>query len=103
MNFLSLFVLIPLLMLLGLWLAKGVKAVRGVMVVGSSLLLVLATYLTIDFLAQRAGGNTAEMLYQASFTWFEPLNISYRVGVDGISVAMLLLSAVIVFTGSFVS
>ena len=26
------------------------------------LLLVLATYLTIDFLAQRAGGNTAEML-----------------------------------------
>ena len=103
MNFLSLFVLIPLLMLLGLWLAKGVKAVRGVMVVGSSLLLVLATYLTIDFLAQRAGGNTAEMLYQASFTWFEPLNISYRVGVDGISVAMLLLSAVIVFTGTFVS
>ena len=103
MNFLSLFVLIPLLMLLGLWLAKGVKAVRGVMVVGSSLLLVLATYLTIDFLAQRAGGNTAEMLYQTSFTWFEPLNISYRVGVDGISVAMLLLSAVIVFTGTFVS
>lgn len=103
MNFLSLFVLIPLLMLLGLWLAKGVKAVRGVMVVGSSLLLALAIYLTIDFIAQRAGGNTAEMLYQASFTWFEPLNISYRVGVDGISVSMLLLSAVIVFTGTFVS
>ncbi|MBP5629478.1 MAG: NADH-quinone oxidoreductase subunit M, partial [Bacteroidaceae bacterium] len=103
MNFLSLFVLIPLLMLLGLWLAKGVKAVRGVMVVGSSLLLVLAVYLTIDFIAQRAAGNTAEMLYQASFTWFEPLNISYRVGVDGISVSMLLLSAVIVFTGTFVS
>ena len=103
MNFLSLFVLIPLLMLLGLWLAKGVKAVRGVMVVGSSLLLILSVYLTVDFLALRSAGVTDEMLYQASFTWFEPLNISYRVGVDGISVAMLLLSAVIVFTGTFVS
>lgn len=90
-------------MLLSLWLAKGVKAVRGVMVVGSSALLVLAIYLTIDFLSQRAAGNDAEMLYQASFTWFEPLNICYRVGVDGISVAMLLLSAIIVFTGTFAS
>ena len=103
MNFLSLFVLVPMVMLLGLWLAKGVKAVRGVMVVGSAALLALAIYLTIDFLGQRAAGNDAEMLYQASFTWFEPLKISYRTGVDGISVAMLLLSAIIVFTGTFAS
>ena len=103
MNFLSLFVLVPMVMLLGLWLAKGVKAVRGVMVVGSAALLALAIYLTIDFLGQRAAGNDAEMLYQASFTWFEPLNISYHTGVDGISVAMLLLSAIIVFTGTFAS
>mgnify|MGYP004481333035 FL=1 len=103
MNFLSLFVLIPMVMLLGLWLAKGVKAVRGVMVVGSTALLALAIYLTLDFLGQRAAGNDAEMLYQASFTWFEPLKISYHVGVDGISVAMLLLSAIIVFTGTFAS
>ena len=38
MNFLSLFVLIPLVMLLGLWLARDVKGVRAVMVTGSSLL-----------------------------------------------------------------
>lgn len=92
-----------MVMLLGLWLAKGVKAVRGVMVVGSTALLALAIYLTLDFLGQRAAGNDAEMLYQASFTWFEPLKISYHVGVDGISVAMLLLSAIIVFTGTFAS
>ena len=92
-----------MVMLLGLWLAKGVKAVRGVMVVGSAALLALAIYLTIDFLGQRAAGNDAEMLYQASFTWFEPLKISYRTGVDGISVAMLLLSAIIVFPGTFAS
>lgn len=103
MNFLSLFVLIPLVMLLGLWLARDVKGVRAVMVVGSSALLVLAAYLTITFIGDRAAGATGEMLYTASFDWITPLHIKYSVGVDGISVAMLLLSAIIVFTGTFAS
>ena len=103
MNFLSLFVLIPLLMLLGLWLSKGIKAIRGVMVVGASALVVCAVALVIMYLNDRAAGATGEMLYMASFTWFEPLHIKYSVGVDGISVAMLLLSAIIVFTGTFAS
>lgn len=103
MNFLSLFVLIPLLMLLGLWLSKGIKAIRGVMVVGASALVVCAVALVIMYLNDRAAGAEGEMLYTASFTWFEPLHIKYSVGVDGISVAMLLLSAIIVFTGTFAS
>ena len=103
MNFLSLFVLIPLLMLLGLWLSKGIKAIRGVMVVGASALVVCAVALVIMYLNDRAVGAEGEMLYTASFTWFEPLHIKYSVGVDGISVAMLLLSAIIVFTGTFAS
>ena len=90
-------------MLLGLWLARDVKGIRAVMVTGSTLLLVMAAYLTIKFLGDRAGGATDEMLYTASFNWFEPLHIKYSVGVDGISVAMLLLSSVIVFTGTFAS
>ena len=90
-------------MLLGLWLARDVKGVRAVMVTGSSLLLILAAWLTFTFLGDRAAGATVEMLYTASFSWFEPLHIKYSVGVDGISVAMLLLSSVIVFTGTFAS
>ena len=90
-------------MLLGLWLARDVKGVRAVMVTGSSLLLILAAWLTFTFLGDRAAGATDEMLYTASFSWFEPLHIKYSVGVDGISVAMLLLSSVIVFTGTFAS
>ena len=35
MNILSLFVCIPALMLLGLWLAKNLNQVRGVMVAGA--------------------------------------------------------------------
>lgn len=90
-------------MLAGLWAARGIKAVRTVMVVGSSALLVLATWLTVTYLGDRAAGAADEMLYTAKVLWFAPLHIYYSVGVDGISVAMLLLSAVIVFTGTFAS
>ena len=90
-------------MLGALWIARNINQVRGVMVVGSSLLLALSVYLTIDYLALRQAGATAEMLYTASTSWYEPLHICYSVGVDGISVAMLLLSSIIVFTGTFAS
>ena len=90
-------------MLLALWLSRNLNQVRGVMVAGSSLLLALAIYLTFDFLALRRAGATADMLYTASDTWYAPLHIAYSIGVDGISVAMLLLSAIIVFTGTFAS
>lgn len=103
MNFLSLFVLIPLVMLIALWAARGMNAIRGVMVAGSTALLALSVALTVMYLTERAGGNTAEMLFMADMVWYAPLHIHYAVGVDGISVAMLLLSAIIVFTGVFAS
>jgi len=103
MNILSLFVVIPLVMLLALWLSRNIRQIRGVMVTGSSMILALAIYLTIDFIALRQAGATAEMLYTDSYTWYAPLHIAYSIGVDGISVAMLLLSSIIVFTGTFAS
>ncbi|MCR4918614.1 MAG: NADH-quinone oxidoreductase subunit M [Prevotella sp.] len=103
MSILSLFVVIPAVMLLGLWLAKNLNQVRGVMVAGASCLLALSVWLTIYFVQQRAAGNTAEMLLTYSTPWFPALNIAYSVGVDGISVVMLLLSSIIVFTGTFAS
>ncbi len=101
--FLSSFVFVPLVMLLGLWLARSINQVRGVMVAGSTALLALAVYLVFEFFGARAADPTSEMLFTGCFSWFEPLSIKYSVGVDGISVAMLLLSAIIVFTGTFAS
>ena len=77
MNILSIFVLIPVLMLLGLWLARTLNQVRGVMVVGSTLLLLLSIYLTIDFiqLRQSIPAEVEPMLYKASVEWFAPLHI----------------------------
>ena len=95
MNFLSLFVLIPLLMMLGLWIARDMKQIRTVAVIGSTILLALSVYTLVEFLAERAAGNTATMLFTDSRMWYAPLNIHYAVGVDGVSVAMLLLSSII--------
>ena len=103
MNILSLFVVIPLLMLLGLWISRNLNQVRGVMVAGSSCLLLLSVWLTITFIQMRSAGETAPMLFTYSIPWFKPLNIAYSIGVDGISVVMLLLSSIFVFTGTFAS
>ena len=102
MNILSLFVVVPVLMIIALFLCKGIKSIRTVMITGSSILVVLATILTVMFLQERAISD-AEMLFVSSTTWYAPLNIAYTVGVDGISVVMIILSAIIVFTGVFSS
>ena len=82
---------------------SNIKAIRGVMVAGSIALLAMSIWLVVDFLALRAAGETAEMLYAGSWLWYAPLNIHLAVGVDGISVLMLLLSSIIVFAGTFAS
>ena len=104
-NILIWFVIIPVLMMAGLGLCRnsGMRAIRAVMVVGSTALLALAAWLCVDFLALRAAGNEAEMLFTGSWMWYAPLNIHLAVGVDGISVLMLMLSAIIVFAGTFAS
>ncbi len=104
-NILIYFVIVPLLTLGGLALCsnKGVKAVRAVAVTGASVLVMLAIYLVAYFLQARAAGDTSEMLLQSKVTWYAPLNIELALGVDGVSVVMILLSAFIVFAGVFAS
>ena len=102
-NILFLFVIIPVLTLGALFLTRNVKQVRAVAATGASLLLLAALYLCYMFVGARAADPDSAMLFQSSYMWFEPLNIHLAVGVDGISVLMILLSAIIVFTGTFAS
>ncbi len=102
-NILIYFVIIPLLMLGGFALCRGVKGIRTIAVVGSTLLMALSIWVLVDYLALRQAGNTEEMLFTGSWQWFGPLNINLAVGVDGVSIAMLILSSIIVFAGSFAS
>ena len=104
-NILIWFVVIPIAMMAGLGLCRnsGMNAIRWVMVVCSAVLLGLAIWLCCDYLRLREMGITDEMLFTGSWMWYAPLNIHLAVGVDGISVLMILLSAIIVFAGTFAS
>ncbi|MDE5734559.1 MAG: NADH-quinone oxidoreductase subunit M, partial [Duncaniella sp.] len=102
-NILIYFVVIPIVMLLGLFLCRDIKQIRAVAVTGSVMLTALSVWLLIDYLGLRAAGADAPMLYTDSWSWFAPLNIHLAVGVDGISIAMLILTGFILITGSFAS
>ena len=104
-NILIYFVIVPLLTLGGLALChnRGIKAIRTVAVVGASVLMVLAVWLVSIFLQARGAGDTSEMILRSDVLWYAPLNIHLALGVDGISVVMILLSAFIVFAGVFAS
>lgn len=103
MDFLTLFVVVPVLTILGIVFTKDLKQTRMVSAVGMGIQLILAVALVFMYLAERKAGNTAEMLFSHSYVWFESLNIRYDIGVDGISVAMIMLTAIVVFTGVFAS
>jgi NADH-quinone oxidoreductase subunit M len=103
MNILSVFVLIPVVMLLAFIPCRNIKQVRTIAVIGATAELLLAIALLFLFFEERGSGNMAEMLFVGDIMWFPSLNIHYAVGVDGVSVVMLLLTAIIVFTGTFAS
>ncbi|MDE5972505.1 MAG: NADH-quinone oxidoreductase subunit M [Muribaculaceae bacterium] len=102
-NGLIYFVVIPVVVLLGIYLSRSMAQIRSVAVAGSILLTALSVWLIVDYLGLRAAGDMAPMLYRGDWMWFSALNIKLSVGVDGISLAMLLLSSIILLTGSFAS
>ena len=102
-NILIYFVVIPMVMLGLIALCRDIKQIRAVAVAGSTALIGLSVYLLTEYLGIRAAGNTEPMLFVDSWQWFAPLHINLAVGVDGISIAMILLSSIIVFAGSFAS
>jgi NADH-quinone oxidoreductase subunit M len=102
MNILSAFVAIPLAMLLMLFACRRTSQIRAIMVAGASTLVALSAVLAALFVQQRAVSSD-EMLFVSDIVWYKSLNIHYTVGVDGISVLMLALASIIVFTGVFSS
>lgn len=102
MNILSILVIIPLLTLLALFVSRNQRYVRTVAVAGFGLQLICAVMVAVQFLQLRAVSDEAMLLFSDT-VWYAPFNIHYTVGVDGISVLMILLSAVVAFAGVFSS
>lgn len=88
MDILTLLIVIPLLTILALIFCDKQEEIRITAAIGMSIQFLLTIYLVFAYLGERNSGNNAEMLFTKSYTWFESLNISYSIGVDGISVIM---------------
>ncbi|MDP4282576.1 MAG: NADH-quinone oxidoreductase subunit M [Bacteroidota bacterium] len=103
MDILSLFIVIPVLTILGITVCRNSRQVKWVAATGMGLQLINSFILIILFLMERNAGNTAEILFAKDVVWFPSLNIHYFVGVDGVSVAMLALTSIVLFAGVFAS
>lgn len=103
MNILLLLLIIPAATLAGLLLSRGKQQHRVIAALGMGLQFLAAFYLLFSYLRERAQGNTADMLFTSSYDWYTPLNISLDLGVDGISVALILLTAIVILAGVLIS
>jgi len=102
MNILSLFIIVPLLTVVALLFAKNLVRARITAMIGGLIQLGMAINLVFAYFEERAGNN-AIMLFVRDEVWFKDFNIHYSIGVDGISVALLLLTALVVLAGVFIS
>ncbi len=103
MNILFLLIIIPVLTIIGILFTRDNKQVRVVSAIGMTFQLITAAVIILWFLAERNAGNTAEILFASNYVWYETLNIHFYIGVDGVSVAMIGLTAIVIFAGIFAS
>jgi len=102
MDILSLFVVVPVLTIIALVFTKGLKQARLVSMVGSMFQLGMAINLVFAYIKERAI-NDGIMIFTKDLVWFEQFNIHYAIGVDGISVALITLTTIVVLAGVFIS
>ena len=89
---LSLMIFVPLLgMIVVLLLPRESEELIKRVALGFTLIpLILAVYLFISY-----NKSTADTQYFVSMPWIETFNINYHVGIDGLSVTLLLLTALL--------
>ena len=102
MDILTLFVVVPLLVILALVFTRDLKQARIISMIGGLIQVGMAINLLFAYFRERAV-NDAVMLFTKDYVWFEEFNIHYAIGVDGISVALILLTSIIVLAGVFIS
>jgi len=87
---------------MGILFVKGQTA-RVIALAGSFLQLGLALFLLFVYMGEREAENTALLLFEESHVWFLQWNINYHIGIDGISLSMILLTSIVLVAGVLVS
>ncbi len=100
---LSILILIPLATAVAVLLTRTRQQVRWVSLIGAAIQIILSLLLFVYYRNEVAAGNTAQMLFQQNYEWFPALHIGFHLGVDGISVALIMLTAFVVIAGILVS
>lgn len=100
---LNVLIILPFLTAMFILFSKDLKQIRMMAFMGAALQLVLGGFLLYVYCDARSAGDTSQFLFEQSFAWYPSLNINYHIGVDGISIAMILLTASVVLAGVLVS
>ncbi len=93
----------PLLTAVAVLFSRNKQQVKWISLLGSIIQIILAFALLFAFRQERAENNSAQMLFEQNHKLFDSLNINFHFGVDGISVAMILLTSLVVAAGVLVS
>lgn len=102
MDILTLFLTVPVITILALIFAKDLKQARIVALVGMLVQFLMSINLVFAYFKERKV-NDDIMVFVKDLEWFQHFNIHYIIGVDGISVAMIVMSSIVVLAGVFVS
>jgi NADH-quinone oxidoreductase subunit M len=94
---------IPLITALAVLLARNKAQVKAIALAGSLVQLVFVFLLYFAFRNERDAGNPAQMLFEQDYPLFPSWHIRFHLGVDGISVAMIMLTAFVVIAGVLIS
>ena len=90
---------------------ERLKEIKIVALISTAITLVMSLWLTFDYLGKIGGihgtsrpeGINLALFYTEQFTWFAKLGIQYFMGADGLSVLMILLTAIVIFCGVLAS
>ena len=100
---LLLLILIPLITALSVLLVRNPIQAKWTAFIGATVQFIMAFALLFAYRNERAIGNKLQMLFEQRYNWFPSWHISFHLGVDGISIAMILLTAFVVMAGVLVS
>src|SRR5215204_4727850 len=98
---LSLLIIFPLVTAAAILCCGNSRQVKLVSLAGSLVQLLLALYLLTSYWSLQKPAS--QMSFEYSVSWFKSIGINYHVGVDGISIAMIMLTAFVVLAGVLVS
>ncbi len=102
MDILTLFIVVPVLTIIALLFARDLKQSRVIAVIGMFVQFAMSINLVFAYLKEKQV-NDDIMVFTRDLLWFEKFNIHYAIGVDGISVSMIVLASIVVLAGVFIS